>query len=36
MDKLQNKVKNPNETTYVFDSKTQEDYMIIDGERKDC
>jgi len=36
MDVLQNIVQNPNEATYVFDSETQEEYVIRDGERKDC
>lgn len=36
MDVLQNKVQNPNEATYVFDSETKEEYVIRDGERKDC
>ena len=36
MDVLQNTVQNPNEATYVFDSETQEEYVIRDGERKDC
>ena len=36
MDALQNTVQNPNEATYVFDSETQEEYVIRDGERKDC
>ena len=33
---LQNTVENPNEATYVFDSETQEEYVIRDGEREDC
>ena len=36
MDVLQNKVQKPNEATYVFYSETKEEYVIRDGERKDC
>lgn len=36
VDVSQNKVKNLNQVTYIFDSKTQEEYVIRDGERKDC
>ena len=36
IDVLQNIMQNSNEATYVFDSETQEEYVIKDGKREDC
>ncbi len=36
IDVLQNIIQNSNEATYVFDSETQEEYVIKDGKREDC